>query len=54
MLEEESVSGLSSGASSPEPEAPFTPKFTVRLGDRVTKDGDSVKFTVQVSQVRQF
>lgn len=51
MLEEGSLSGMSSGASTPEPQAPFTPKFSVRLSDRVTKDGDSVKFTLQVSQV---
>ncbi|XP_045583083.1 sorting nexin-5 isoform X2 [Procambarus clarkii] len=50
MLEEGSLSGMSSGASTPEPQAPFTPKFSVRLSDRVTKDGDSVKFTLQVSQ----
>lgn len=41
---------MSSGASTPEPEAPFTPKFVVRLSDHVTKDGDCVKFTLQVSQ----
>ncbi|XP_042876032.1 sorting nexin-32-like [Penaeus japonicus] len=50
MLEEGSVSGVSSGASTPEHEAPFTPKFVVRLSDHVTKDGDCVKFTLQVSQ----
>lgn len=51
MQDEGSVSGASSGASSPEPEAPFIPKFKVRLTDNVNKDGDSVKFTLQVSQV---
>ncbi|XP_050722806.1 sorting nexin-32-like isoform X2 [Eriocheir sinensis] len=50
MQDEDSVSGASSGASSPEPEAPFIPKFKVRLTDNVNKDGDSVKFTLQVSQ----
>ncbi|XP_071531156.1 sorting nexin-5-like isoform X2 [Panulirus ornatus] len=49
-MEEGSLSGMSSGASTPEPQAPFTPKFNVRLGDRVTKDGDCVKFTLHVSQ----
>lgn len=49
-MEEGSGSGASSGASSPEPQEPFTPKYSVRLSDRVTKDGDSVKFTLQVSQ----
>ncbi|KAK3857804.1 hypothetical protein Pcinc_035961 [Petrolisthes cinctipes] len=47
MLEEGSGS---SGASSPEPEEPFTPKFKVSLSDHVNKDGESVKFTLQVSQ----
>ncbi|CAL4108140.1 unnamed protein product [Meganyctiphanes norvegica] len=50
MLEEGSGSGLSSGASSPEPMEPFTPVYSVRFTDRVTKDGESVKFTIQVSQ----
>ena len=50
-MDEGSASGASSGASSPEPQEPFTPKYTVRMTDRVTKDGDSVKFTLQVSQV---
>ncbi|XP_063863965.1 sorting nexin-32-like [Scylla paramamosain] len=50
MLEEGSVSGASSGASSPEPEEPFIPKFKVQFSDNVNKDGDSVKFTLQVSQ----
>ncbi|KAK7080672.1 hypothetical protein SK128_019265 [Halocaridina rubra] len=50
MMEEGSASGGSSGASSPEPQEPFTPKYNVRLSDKVTKDGDSVRFTLQVSQ----
>ncbi|XP_068210980.1 sorting nexin-32-like isoform X1 [Palaemon carinicauda] len=49
-MDEGSISGASSGASSPEPQEPFSPKYTVRMSDRVTKDGESVKFTLQVSQ----
>lgn len=52
MQDEGSVSGASSGASSPEPEEPFIPKFRVQFSDNVNKDGDSVKFTLQVSQVQ--
>ncbi|KAG0729554.1 Sorting nexin-32 [Chionoecetes opilio] len=52
MLDEGSVSGgsASSGASSPEPEEPFIPKFKVKFSDNVSKDGESVRFTLQVSQ----
>ncbi|XP_076060921.1 sorting nexin-32-like isoform X1 [Oratosquilla oratoria] len=50
MLEEGSGSGASSNGSTPEPPEPFAPNFTVRFTDRVNKDGDSVRFTLQVCQ----
>ena len=48
--EDGSASGGSSGMTTPEPQEPFTPSYSVKFTDHVTKDGDIVKFTIQVMQ----
>lgn len=39
-----------SGSSSPEPPEPWSPRYTVSISDKVTKDGAAVTFTIIVGQ----